>query len=109
MMQGLPAGECRPDRGLQTLSPFGHDRSHRSIGDQYSAQVFDKDAPASRTGSIEAPGVTESRVGAQRFIKVAAASGPDPHLRQYARPRIPHRGRAQYDPSPAALLGTDRR
>ena len=64
------------------------DRS-RSIGDQYSAKVFEKDAPLRGPDGLprQHPDVTESRVQAQRFIKVARGFKGKIHTRR--QPHIP--------------------
>ena len=64
------------------------DRS-RSIGDQYSAKVFDKDAALRGADGLvrKHPDVVESRIEAQRFIKVARSFKGKIHTRR--QPHIP--------------------
>ncbi len=89
MMQGFLLAERRPAPGpAKYCRSVTIDRS-RSIGDQYSAKVFDKDAPLRGPDGLvrKHPDVVESRVEAQRFIKVARGFKGKIHTRR--QPHIP--------------------
>ncbi|TMW72571.1 DUF3391 domain-containing protein, partial [Thauera sp. UPWRP] len=89
MMQGFLLANTDQLRALQKYCrSVTIDRS-RSIGDQYSAKVFDKDAPLRSPDGLvrKHPDVVESRVEAQRFIKVARGFKGKIHTRR--QPHIP--------------------
>lgn len=91
MMQGFLLENVDQLRALQHYCRSVTIDRTRSIGDQYSAKVFDKDAPLRGADGFvrKHPDVTESRVGAQRFIKVARGFKGKIHtLRQPHVPRI---------------------
>jgi HD-GYP domain-containing protein (c-di-GMP phosphodiesterase class II) len=91
MMQGFLLRNVEQVRALQQCCrEVVIDRS-RSTGDQYSAKRIDKDAPLrGADGSLRKhPDVTESRIEAQRFIKVARSFKGRIHTqRQPHTPRI---------------------
>jgi len=89
MMQGFLLQNADQLRALQQYCrSVTIDRS-RSTGDQYSAKVFEKDAPLRGPDGLpcQHPDVTESRVQAQRFIKVARGFKGKIHTRR--QPHIP--------------------
>ncbi len=89
MMQGFLLENADQLRALQKYCrSVTIDRS-RSIGDQYSARVFDRDAALRGPDGVvrKHPDVVESRVEAQRFIKVARGFKGRIHTRR--QPHIP--------------------
>ena len=87
MMQGLLLENVEQLRALQHYCrSVTIDRS-RSLGDQYSAKVIDKDDPRrGPDGTLrQHPDITESRIEAQRFIKVARSFKGKIHTT-----RLPH-------------------
>ncbi|MCB1945643.1 MAG: DUF3391 domain-containing protein, partial [Thauera sp.] len=89
MMQGFLLENADQLRALQKYCrSVTIDRS-RSIGDQYSAKVFDKDAALRGADGLvrKHPDVVESRIEAQRFIRVARSFKGKIHTRR--QPHIP--------------------
>ena len=91
MMQGFLIQNVDQLRALQRLCREVVIDRARSVGDQYSAKIIDKDAPLlGLDGKPRVhPDVTASRIEAQRFLKVARSFKGKIHTqRQPHTPRI---------------------
>ena len=87
MMQGFLLQNVDQVRALQKCCREVVIDRARSTGDQYSAKVVDKDAPLRGVDGrpLKHPDATESRVEAQRFLKVARSFKGKIHTT-----RLPH-------------------
>lgn len=89
MMQGFLLQNVDQVRALQRCCREVVIDRARSTGDQFSAKVIDKDAPLRGLDGRprQRPDVTESRIEAQRFIKVARSFKGKIHTKR--QPHVP--------------------